>query len=262
MATGARILGDFSNATITNRTLLQTSSTNLPSFISVIPNGTSTSTSFTIENNSAPGNSSFGSMFINTTAVTVSSGIRGSGTLLPLFLFTGSTPAEGIGIDTSNNVTLGNDFILGGVGSSQRFQADFTSGISGGNLVGTALKTTTLDGNTNVYVIPNGTATSTSISLENTPGPFTNRSGFAVSASLVENLIAGVKRGVSTLFPIRIKQDTVLSFEVSANGDIILGNSAQKIGFFSSTGAVRATAASMTTLPALVTYLQSLGLLS
>jgi hypothetical protein len=104
--TGNRILGDFSNATIANKVLFQTSTTNGNSIVDIIPNGTSVTAGWRALNNSDPTNASF--MQIATTAgsdVRLTSGITGTGTYLPLTMYTGGS--ERLRIDTSGNVGIG-----------------------------------------------------------------------------------------------------------------------------------------------------------
>jgi hypothetical protein len=103
--TGNRILGDFSNATVANRVVFQTSTVNSSTVVTSIPNGTGTTGGFFGYNNSDPTNSSFASVQANSGDVRYQSGIIGTGTYLPMTFYTGGS--EAMRIDTSRNVGIG-----------------------------------------------------------------------------------------------------------------------------------------------------------
>ena len=105
LASTKNILGDFSNATGANRTSIKSSTTNGYTYVSAVPNGTSTSSAFLVENSSTRTNSSTGNFYISNVGVGFQSSFRGAGTLLPLNLYMGTTRA--IGIDQLANVQLG-----------------------------------------------------------------------------------------------------------------------------------------------------------
>jgi hypothetical protein len=113
--TGQRITGDMSNATLTNRLALQTSTTNGNTAVTVLPNGTSTTAQVLAYNNSDPTNASNGAIIATATAIRVSSGQSGSGTYLPLAFYTSG--GEKAVVDTSGNLKVNNgDFIVGTTG--------------------------------------------------------------------------------------------------------------------------------------------------
>jgi hypothetical protein len=104
--TAARITGDFSNATVANRVFAQTSTTNSVTSFGVIPNGTGSNSSFVAFNNSDPTNASFAGLnIVGSTDVRLQAGITGTGTSLPLTMYTGGS--ERLRIDTSGNVGIG-----------------------------------------------------------------------------------------------------------------------------------------------------------
>ena len=83
------IQGDFDNATLSQRTRLQTSTVNATTGVYVIPNGTATSASVQISNNSNVTNAS--KLVVATNASTdtqIISGANGSGSYLPLSFYT------------------------------------------------------------------------------------------------------------------------------------------------------------------------------
>ena len=92
--TAARILGDFSNATLANRTAFQDKTTNNVTGVVVLPNGTAVESAVTCFNNSDPTNASYGGINCNATAVRLTSANTGSGSALPLVFITGAGGPE------------------------------------------------------------------------------------------------------------------------------------------------------------------------
>jgi hypothetical protein len=104
--TGNRIIGDFSNATASNRVAFQSSTTNGNTGVYIIPNGTATTGNLTISNNSAPDNSSIAQLFATSADVRFASTALGTGTNLPLTIYTAG--AERLRVFTSGGVSIGN----------------------------------------------------------------------------------------------------------------------------------------------------------
>jgi hypothetical protein len=103
------IQGDFDNATLNNRTKLQTTTTNATTNVYVVPNGSSTSAGVSVANNSSLTNASKIVMATNgTTDTQIISGVNGSGTYLPLSFYTNNALAMqlstggSLGVGTSN----------------------------------------------------------------------------------------------------------------------------------------------------------------
>ena len=110
--TGALFLADFSNATVASRFSFQTSTTNGVTGIYALPNGTATGAAWQATNNSDPTNAS--KIMITTNAFTdvqLVSGINGTGTYLPLSIYTGG------GVSAQFSATKG-IFTLGVSGST------------------------------------------------------------------------------------------------------------------------------------------------
>jgi hypothetical protein len=109
------IQGDFDNATLNNRTKLQTTTTNATTNVYVVPNGSSTSAGVSVANNSSLTNASKIVMATNgTTDTQIISGVNGSGSYLPLSFYTNNALAGQF--DTSGN------FGVGTVSPSVKFQ--------------------------------------------------------------------------------------------------------------------------------------------
>jgi hypothetical protein len=103
--TGNRITGDFSNATIANRVSFQNSTANSATVVNILPSGTGTASGIVAYNNSDPTNSAYIRLFNTGTEGAVQSAINGTGTYLPLTMYTGGS--ERLRIDTSGNVGIG-----------------------------------------------------------------------------------------------------------------------------------------------------------
>jgi hypothetical protein len=104
-STGNRIRGDFSNATVASRVAFQTSTANSPTIPITIPNGTGTFSGYQFYNNSDPTNAGCLQVGASTSVASVISSISGTGTYLPLTMWTGGI--ERLRIDTSGNLLLG-----------------------------------------------------------------------------------------------------------------------------------------------------------
>lgn len=102
---GKRITGDFSNATIANRVMFQTSTVNGATTAGVLPNGTGNTSGYNAFNAADPTNAGQLSAFVNGSEVSFRSAIQGTGTYLPMTFYTGG--AERMRIDTSGNVQIG-----------------------------------------------------------------------------------------------------------------------------------------------------------
>lgn len=103
-SSGARILGDFSNASLENRTLFQDKTTNGNTLMGAIPNGTATTCKFNLFNSSTPINSSYLQLSIDSGAANLITGLAGTGSNLPLNIAVGGTTR--LSIATSGAITM------------------------------------------------------------------------------------------------------------------------------------------------------------
>jgi len=103
--TGGRITGDMSNSTVTNRVAFQTSTANSRTVVGAIPTGTGTGSTYVAYGSADPANSSFLSIYVDTSGPLsiLQSGITGTGTYLPMAFYTGGT--ERVRIATSGRFT-------------------------------------------------------------------------------------------------------------------------------------------------------------
>lgn len=84
-----RMIGDYSNSTITLRGLFQTTTANSQTAIGAVPNGTSTASSFYAANAADPSNAATVSMGITATEARLTTGYFGTGSYLPFQIFVG-----------------------------------------------------------------------------------------------------------------------------------------------------------------------------
>jgi hypothetical protein len=115
---GARITGDFSNATIANRVMFQTSTANSNSIVGVMPSGTAQQSNFNTFNNSDPTNASNMGIYSNAIEGAVNSGRTGTGTFLPMTFYTGGSERMRILTSTTPSAVLGSTNVLEGYGRS------------------------------------------------------------------------------------------------------------------------------------------------
>ena len=100
-----RITGDFSNATLANRVMFQTSTVNGSTSIYAIPNGTATVSGYAAFNSQDVNNASYLNVTANAATTSLDAGKFGTGTYLPMTFLTGGS--ERVRIDTSGNVGIG-----------------------------------------------------------------------------------------------------------------------------------------------------------
>jgi hypothetical protein len=135
--TGKRITGDFSNATHANRVAFQTSTTDGATSPFILPNGTGTTASIVVANASDPTNSGYGQLRVTSSSADILSGILGTGSYLPLTMYTGGS--ERLRIDTSGQLGIGTsspgyrlDVAAGdttaGLGYAARLRSNSTAG--------------------------------------------------------------------------------------------------------------------------------------
>lgn len=98
---GKRILGDFSNADLTSRTRIESSTPNSVTAVSITPSTIGYNVALNLESDPAFANASLLQLAVfPSTETRINSGIRGTGTYLPLKFYTSNT--ERIVVSTSS----------------------------------------------------------------------------------------------------------------------------------------------------------------
>jgi hypothetical protein len=147
--TGQKIVGDFTNATFSNRTNFVTSTANSTTGIYALPSGTATAASWQATNNFDPTNASKILIATNgSTDVQLVSGVNGTGTYLPLTFFNGGAGRFVIG--TSGEWGIGPTATVSYGTAGQPF---ISSGASAAPTYGTL---TPVGGGTGLVTIPSG----------------------------------------------------------------------------------------------------------
>lgn len=205
-ASGARITGDFSNATFSSRTLFQASSANLRSSIGVIPNGTSTDANLIVFNNSNPDNSSYVYLASSATESRLSSSKVGTGTFLPLAFYT--SDILGLTLDTSGNLNI------------TRAGAKITGDFSNSTLANrNFFQTSGTNGNSNLALLPNGTGNAAGYAVYNNSSPI-NFSFNELGINSTEAYLNSSKIGSGTYLPLNFYTSGTQRISILANGDI------------------------------------------
>ena len=147
--TGQRIVGDFTNATVSNRTNFVTGTANSTTGIYALPSGTATAAAWQAANNSDPTNASKVLIATNgSTDVQLVSGVNGTGTYLPLAFYNGGAGRFVVG--TSGELGIGPTATVSYGTAGQPF---ISSGVSAAPVYGTL---GAVGGGTGLATIPSG----------------------------------------------------------------------------------------------------------
>jgi hypothetical protein len=208
--TGNRIRGDFSNATITNRVAVQSSTTDGNTSFAALPNGTSVTSNIRAYGNADPTNASFVSIQTDAGGTALISSRTGSGTYQALSIQTGGAVVAQY--DTSGNYSLS---IAGA-----SFQGDFSNATVASR---NAFKTSTTNGNTVVGALPNGTGTGSAWQAYNAADP--SNAGLAtLEVSSTAVTLGSSIRGSGTYLPMVFSTNGSTQMTLSTAGNLGLGN--------------------------------------
>jgi hypothetical protein len=105
---GARITGNFSDNTITNRVAFQSSTTNGNTILELIPNGIGTQCNINLETDSAINNGNVGSIYQNNGQMTIQTVPRGTATATPMTFATNNV--EQMRIATNGDLSFNSGY--------------------------------------------------------------------------------------------------------------------------------------------------------
>jgi hypothetical protein len=111
-----RITGDFSNATVANRVMFQTSTVNGNTFIGAAPNGTGTQSALRLINSSDPANGSVLFATSSASEIQFAANISGTGTYLPITFYTGGSETARLSATAKTLILSGGDTTANGTG--------------------------------------------------------------------------------------------------------------------------------------------------
>jgi hypothetical protein len=226
--TGNRITGDFSNATIASRVVFQSSTTNGNTGVFFIPNGTAVNANIQVVNNSDPTNASITQVVANSTESSLRASITGTGTYLPLTMYTNAS--ERLRIDTSGNVGIGTSSptqvldVNGNVaitGTARRITGDFSNATIASRI---AFQTSTANGATSITTIPNGTGTQSDMFVFNNSDT-TNSGLLLLRISSSETTIRSAITGTGTYIPMTFYTNNAERLRIDTSGKVGIGTS-------------------------------------
>lgn len=219
--TTRRILADFGNSTISNRTIFQSSGTNSPTRLTSLPNGTATTCAVEMYSNSDPTNASGARVVATSSDVRLESIISGSGSYLPLSLYNNGSakltiPATGnittlTGIDITGNLTFS--------ASASKILAPMSDATVSNNLT---IQSSVVNGFTVFNIAPNGSSV---ISGFNTfaNSDIANGGYIGISSQTSDYRLSVGALGSSVLRQLTIRMGSTIAQAINITGDVGFG---------------------------------------
>lgn len=214
---GKRFQADFTNAVISNRLHFQTSTLNSTTSFGVIPNGTSQNANILALNSSDANNGAYITMAAGPSSVNINSGVRGTGTVLPINI--NMNGVDAVIIDTNANTNVTGDLNL--TGASKRIKSDFTNATPS---LKTIFQSSTINGLSNISVMPNGTSVISAFTAYNNSSP-DNSSRISLVATGTEMQLRSDRDGTGAYLPLNFYTSAALQLSIATNGVATFTNS-------------------------------------
>lgn len=213
--TGNRITGDFSNGTVANRPVFQSSTVNGATRVSLITNGTGVASELLVFNGSDPANAGFGSVRINASDFAIQALQNGTGTYLPINLVTNASNKLTIAADATGTFTFG--------GTAPRITGDFSNATVASRVM---FQTTGTNISTIVSAIPSGTGVGAGFRAYSLADP-TNASvgSFDINSSTGLVFINSGITGTGTYLPFAILTGGSERMRLDTSGRLLVGTS-------------------------------------
>jgi hypothetical protein len=197
-ATGQRITGDMSNATLSNRLAFQTTTANSATNVHAIPSGSSLQSGFKAESDPAMANGQFLSLdMVGNADARISSATRGSGTAVPMTFYTGGSErfridtAGQLGIGGANYGTSGQVLTSNGSGAAPSWQ--LPAGLPTMNIVSGTTQAAVAN---NHYVLTNASTTTVTLPAGPAAGAVV---WITVANGRVDNVVARNGQNINSL---------------------------------------------------------------
>jgi len=208
-----RITGDFSNATVANRIAFQSSTTNGNTIVGAIPNGTGVTSVFRAFNAADPTNSGQATIGITTSIMVVESAISGTGTYVPMTFSTSGSEKLRIAADTTGTYTFG--------GTAPRITGDFSNATITNRV---AFQTSTVNGNTSISFVPNGTAIVSQLALYGNSDVTTNYQLFDMITNGTVARLRQLSAGTAAYLPMTFETGGSERMRISSSGAVAIGH--------------------------------------
>lgn len=236
LSTAVDLRGDFTNATLANRSSLVTSVANSATLVPVAPSGTGTVAGIQFFNNSNPTNAGLLSVSVSTNAATIESGISGTGAYVPLSVMTNGS--EKLNVALNGLVAPGSDNAQGLGSATKRWASVYATLFYGSGA--------------NLTSIPNGALNNSTVTIGSTSIALGNTSTTLAGLSAVTSTIFNGSGAGLTSIPNTALNNSSVTIGTTA---ISLGNTVSGLtGLASVTstnfyGAINGSGAGLTSIP-------------
>lgn len=224
---GQLFIADFSNGTASDRMYFETSTVNGNTFVGVKPNGSSTNSGFSIENNSLIGDNGFLGLNISSTEAIIQSSRRGVGVELPLVFRTGAPATTRMTIEVAGNISINNNLVVTGTAAASNLSGTntgdqvitLTGDVTGSGSSSFAATLASVNGDVGTFTYPSITINAKGlITAASSLTPVTSLSG------TVNQITASASTGAITLTipAVFVVPGTIEGTDITATGNMVI----------------------------------------